>query len=64
LNKEFGLGRVAKNKDEWISHLEELKSVKVRNKERQENLKIIKEFHTMEKRGPEWDQVFKNILDL
>jgi glycosyltransferase involved in cell wall biosynthesis len=64
LNKEFGLGRVAKNKDEWISNLEELKNVKVRNKERQENLKIVKEFHTMEKRGPEWDQVFKDILDL
>lgn len=64
LNKEFGVGRVAKDKDEWLNHLEELSNLKKRNIERQENMRIVKEFHTMEKRGPEWDQVYRKILEL
>jgi hypothetical protein len=64
LNKEFGVGRIAHTEDEWLSHLEELSNQKLRNKERQENMRIVKEFHTMEKRGPEWDKVYREIRDL
>jgi glycosyltransferase involved in cell wall biosynthesis len=64
LNKEFGVGRIAHTEDEWLSHLEELSNQKLRNKERQENMRIVKEFHTMEKRGPEWDKVYREIKDL
>lgn len=62
INKEFGIGRVASTKDEWLGHLEELSNVKVRNKERQKNMDLVRQFHTMEKRGPEWDRVYKEIL--
>jgi hypothetical protein len=41
-----------------------LSDIKVRNKERQENMRLVKEFHTMEKRGPEWDRVYKEIISL
>jgi len=64
LTKEYGIGRVANTPEEWIGHLEELKSQKVRNIERQNNYKLLKEFHTMEKRGSDWDIVFKEILEL
>ena len=64
LTKEYGIGRIANTPEEWLAHLEELKSQKVRNIERQNNYKLLKEFHTMEKRGPEWDKVFKEILSL
>jgi glycosyltransferase involved in cell wall biosynthesis len=64
LTKEYGIGRVANTQEEWLSHLEELKNQKVRNIERQNNYKLLKEFHTMEKRGPEWDKVYKEILAL
>ena len=64
LNKEFGVGRIAHTEDEWISHLEELSDQKLRNKERQRNMEIVREFHTMEKRGLEWDKVYKEIRDL
>jgi len=45
-----------------LGHLEELSNVKVRNKERQKNMELVRQFHTMEKRGPEWDRVYKEIL--
>lgn len=64
LTKETGIGRVAKNTDEWINHLEELQDQKLRNKERQRNMELVREHHTMEKRGPEWDRVYKEILAL
>jgi glycosyltransferase involved in cell wall biosynthesis len=64
LNKEFGIGRVASNKDEWLNHFEELSDQKIRNKERQKNMELVREFHTMEKRGPDWDRTYREILAL
>lgn len=64
LNEEYGIGRIAHSPEEWISHLEELGTDKARNKERHENMRLVKEFHTMEKRGPEWDKVYREILAL
>jgi glycosyltransferase involved in cell wall biosynthesis len=64
LYEEYGIGRVANTKDEWLGHLEELKSQKVRNIERQNNYKLAKEFHSIEARGPEWDKVYREIREL
>jgi hypothetical protein len=64
LQSEYGIGRVAKTKDQWLSHLEDLKNPKTRNIERQNNYKLLKEFHTMEVRGQDWDEVFKEIREL
>jgi hypothetical protein len=41
-----------------------LSNQKTRNKERQENMRLVREFHSMEKRGPDWDRVYKEILAL
>ena len=64
LQSEYGIGRVAKTKDQWLSHLEDLKNPKTRNIERQNNYKLLKEFHTMEVRGQDWDEVFREIREL
>jgi hypothetical protein len=59
-----GIGRLAKTKDDWLSHLDELKNPKVRNIERQKNRLLLKELHSTEVKGLEWDQVFEEILAL
>lgn len=64
LTKEYGIGRVAGTKEEWLSHLEELKDPKVRNIERHNNYQLTKKFHSMQVRGPEWDQVYREIKEL
>jgi len=64
LYEEYGMGRVANTKDEWLGHLEELKNQKTRNIERQNNYKILREFHTLQARGSEWNQVYRDILSL
>ena len=64
LTREYGIGRVAKNKDEWLSHLEELKNPKIRNIERQNNYQLTKKFHSVEVRGEEWDRVYREIREL
>jgi glycosyltransferase involved in cell wall biosynthesis len=64
LHKEYGIGRVAKTEDQWLSHLEDLKNPKTRNIERQNNYKLVKEFHTMESRGKDWDEVYREIREL
>jgi glycosyltransferase involved in cell wall biosynthesis len=64
LYNEYGIGRVAKTEDQWLSHLEDLKNPKTRNIERQNNYKLTKEFHTIEVRGSEWDSVYRQIREL
>jgi glycosyltransferase involved in cell wall biosynthesis len=64
LYKEYGIGRVAKTEDQWLSHLEDLKNPKTRNIERQNNYKLVREFHTMESRGKDWDEVYREIREL
>lgn len=64
LYEEYGIGRVANTKDEWLNHLEELKDPKVRNIERQNNYKLTKQFHSVQVRGVEWDKVYREIKEL
>jgi len=64
LYEEYGIGRVAETPDQWMMHFDELKTEKARNIERQKNYKLVKEFHSIQKRGPEWDKVFKAIKEL
>lgn len=59
-----GVGRVAKNMDEWLEHLEFYKNPKNRNIERQNNRRIVQEKHSMEIRGIEWNKVYKEIFAL
>lgn len=61
---ETGVGRVAKNIDEWIEHCEQLLDPKVRHKERIKNIENIKKYHTMQQREKDWDKALKEILAL
>jgi glycosyltransferase involved in cell wall biosynthesis len=58
-----GVGRVATSKDEWANHLEDLMNPKTRKEDIERNLENIKQLHTMEVRGEEWDKVFTQILE-
>jgi glycosyltransferase involved in cell wall biosynthesis len=64
LYEEYGIGRVANTEDEWLGHLEELRNQKVRNIERQKNYQLVKQYHSLEASGPEWDNVFNQINEL
>lgn len=59
-----GVGRIAKNQDEWLSHAEELLNPKVRKEERIKNREIVEKEFSMEKRGKDWEEVFEKILTL
>lgn len=61
---EHGVGRIAHNEEDWLSHMEELKNSKVRNIERQKNRLLVKELHSTQARAKEWDEVFTKILEL
>jgi len=61
---DTGVGRVAKNMDEWLYHAEELLDPRVRHKERIKNLENIRKYHTMEQRRSDWDKVMQEILAL
>lgn len=57
-----GVGRLARNKDEWINHLDELNKPKARREEIEKNLENIKNF-TMDQRGDDWDATMRYILE-
>jgi glycosyltransferase involved in cell wall biosynthesis len=59
-----GIGRMAKNEQEWIGHLEELQNPKTRKEDIERNYENVKQLHTIKARGEEWNDVFKKILDL
>jgi hypothetical protein len=61
---DTGVGRVAKNMDEWLYHAEELLDSKVRHKERLKNLENIRKYHVMEQRRSDWDKVMQEIRAL
>jgi len=58
-----GIGRVARSPEEWEHHLTELLNPKTRKEDVERNLENIKQLHTMEVRGEEWDKVFTQILE-
>ena len=62
LMAQSGVGRVARNKSEWEYHLSELMDPSMRKDEVEENLENVKNLFTMEKRGAEWDHVYRSIL--
>lgn len=59
---ENGIGRVAFTPEEWVYHLDELRVASIRKDEIDHNYELVKNF-TMEKRGDDWDQVMKTILE-
>jgi glycosyltransferase involved in cell wall biosynthesis len=59
---EHGVGRIASSQEEWIRHAEELLSPKLREKERDQNRRIIEEKFSMESRAKDWEKTFDEIL--
>lgn len=59
-----GVGRVARNQEEWETHLNELLDPRIRKEEVEKNYEIVKEKHSMKTRAQDWDDVMKKILDL
>lgn len=59
-----GVGRVARNHEEWEMHLTELLDPKIRKEEIDKNYEIVKQRHTMSVRGEDWNNVMESILDL
>lgn len=58
-----GIGRMARNEDEWIGHLEELLDHKTRQEDRERNLEGIKKFDSMENRRDDWNNVMLAIRE-
>jgi glycosyltransferase involved in cell wall biosynthesis len=57
-----GVGRVARNGDEWGMHISELSSPKNRKTDIERNSENIKSF-TMRQTGESWNSVFSSILE-
>lgn len=57
-----GIGRIARNKDEWIYHLDELRTFQMRADEASENYNHLADFD-ISARGDDWDATFKVILE-
>jgi glycosyltransferase involved in cell wall biosynthesis len=55
-----GIGRIARDEDEWIYHIEQLLDPKTRDKDLAQNKSNLKKF-TMDKRGKEWIDVVSQI---
>lgn len=62
--EEEMVGRIARNKDEWLGHFDELLDPKVRKDDIELNYEIVKEKFTMTSRGEDWDQVMEQISKL
>lgn len=58
-----GIGRIAKNDNEWVGHLTELLDHRLRRDEMIVNRELVANFST-DARGPEWDTVMHEILEL
>jgi glycosyltransferase involved in cell wall biosynthesis len=61
---ETGVGRVARNIEEWLEHSEQLLDPKTRHRDKIKNIENIKKYHTMEQRRKDWDKVMKEISSL
>jgi glycosyltransferase involved in cell wall biosynthesis len=59
---EHGVGRVARNQDEWIYHLDELRDIQKRRDEIGHNYEMLKNF-TMSARANDWNEVMTTILE-
>lgn len=63
LNKQ-GIGRMARNEDEWLEHLEALLDPRIRKEDAERNLENVKLYHSMEVRGQDWNEVMHQIKEL
>ena len=59
-----GVGRVARNEEEWTHHLNELLDPKIRKEDIERNYEIVRSRHSMKARSSDWDTVMQQILDL
>lgn len=59
-----GVGRVARNEEDWLQHLNELLDPRVRKEDVERNYEIVKQNHSMSARAKEWNDVMEKILDL
>ena len=60
---EQGVGRVARNENEWVEHLTELLDPRIRKQEIDKNYENLKALHTIERRGTEWNDVLNKIRE-
>jgi hypothetical protein len=64
LLSQDGVGRVAKNEEEWLYHLNDLLDPRIRKQEVDKNYEIVKERHSLSARAKDWDHAMQNILDI
>lgn len=62
--EQEGVGRIARTKEEWMGHFNELLDPKVRKDDIELNYEIVKEKFTMGSRGVEWNTVMEKIINL
>lgn len=58
-----GVGRVARNEEEWLHHLNELLDPKIRKEDSDRNYQIVKDRHSMNARSQAWNDTMQQILD-
>lgn len=63
LHDEYGIGRLASTKEEWISHITELTSYEVRVQEAAANKKLVQELD-VKVMSKNWDNVFATYLGI
>ena len=59
---DAGIGRIAKNDDEWIYHFDELLNKQLREDEAKINKELLKEF-SIQKRADDWEATMRFILE-
>lgn len=59
---DHGIGRIANTRDQWMNNFNELLNPQMRRDEAAHNRDLLENF-TMKKRGVEWDETFKKILE-
>ena len=60
----LGMGRIAKNKEEWLYHLGELLDPQMRKDEAEVNREILTKMFSMTTRGEDWNTVMNQIVAL
>ena len=58
-----GVGRVARNQEEWVHHLNELLDPKIRKEEIEKNYDNVKKYHSISSRASSWDEIMNKILN-
>ena len=59
-----GVGRMARNEEEWLGHLSELLDPKIRKEDIERNYEIVKQKHSMAARAENWNNVLNKIGEL